>query len=86
MLICQPIEINKMNKMKNKALVKSKKPRFINQGEMGGGGEPATQSNHTLQFSHQMKIPNICFNVLSHQTQQRNPLDKPQPNSKNTDV
>lgn len=83
MLMCQPKE---MNKMKNKALVKSIKPRFINQGEMGGGGEPATQSNHTLQFSHQMKIPNICFYVLSHQTQQRNPLDKRQSNPKNTDV
>jgi len=44
MLMCQPIEINKM---KNKALVKSKKPRFINQGEMGGGGGPATKAKTT---------------------------------------
>jgi hypothetical protein len=50
MLMCQPIEINKM---KNKALVKSKKPRFINQGEMGGGGDQ--QHNPITHYSSPTK-------------------------------
>jgi len=49
MLMCQPKE---MNKMKNKALVKSIKPRFINQGEMGGGGG----TSNTIQ-SHITVLP-----------------------------
>jgi len=72
MLICQPIEINKMNKMKNKALVKSKKPRFINQGEMGGGGG----TSNTIQSHITVLPPNENSKHMLQRSLTSNPAKK----------